>query len=107
MDIQTIKRAYIQSFCWVNEIESTFRLSLETEKIIEGWIKTFLEKAESVLKETDYLSDLEILGTDLYLTHNYHSTGFFENNYCTKVQGEILTKLARELPEFNINLILI
>ena len=47
-------------------------------------------------------------GEELGHTYNYPpvTLGYQQEYYeSTKSQGEILTKLARELPEFNINLI--
>ena len=61
----------------------------------------FFSKADDILAETDYVD--AYAQHDFYLTRCGHGAGFWEAEYCTEEQGEILTELAKSYGEVYIS----
>lgn len=97
MDLEKMILAYLDALAWSEGFDQDPSKGLKIRARVI--CKSFLDKAEPILLETDYTS--EQAGHDLYFTQHRHGVGFWEGDHCTIKQGQGLTDLAHTLKEIS------
>ncbi len=123
IDREAVLRGYIAAALWSSNDESTpqggepldrnydeSNLSKVCRNRMKADVEKFCAENEAtlslctgrILGFVGYADAPEEIGHDLWLNRNGHGCGFWEADYCTKEQGEVLSKAAKRMGECNL-----